>query len=234
MGMDLVEIVVRVEDAFGIAISDAEATRITTTRELADFVATKVPLSDEPSCLSQQSFYFLRERFSRHLSFSRSSFYPNSWLEDFVPKENRRLVWATLQAETGANALPDLARPIWLFWTLATSTVFVFFYATLVIWNALNIGIANALFCGFAAAIGFGYISAVATRPTKQYFRRSYKRVGDVARFVVANKPHVFKRDERMWTRAQVLEVVREIVADYVGSQDFSNDAHFINDLHLD
>jgi len=234
MGMDLVEIVVRTEDAFGITIPDADATLITTPRELADFVATKVTLSDEPSCLSQQSFYFLRERFQPHLSFSRQAFRPNTPLEKLVPKQNRQLIWAALQTEVGANALPDLARPIWLLWTLAASTVFVFFYATLAIWNASNIGIANAVFCGFATAIGFGYISAVATRPTKQYFRRSYKCVGDVARFVVANKPHVFKRDERMWTRAQVLEVVREIVADYVGSQDFSNDAHFINDLHLD
>ncbi len=234
MGMDLVEIVVRTEDAFGITIPDADATRITTPRELADFVATKVSLSDEPSCLSQQAFYFLRERFQSHLLFSRSEFHPNTPLEKIVPKQNRQLIWATLQTEVGANALPDLARPIWLFWTLAVSTIFVFFYATIAIWNAANIGIANSLLCGFFLTIGFGYVSAVATRPTKQYFRRSYKRVGEVARFLVANKPHVFKRNERVWTRAQVLEVVREIVADYVGSQDFSDDAHFINDLRLD
>lgn len=233
MGLDLVEIVVRTEDAFDIIISDADATRITTPRELADFVATKVSLSDEPSCLSQQAFYFLRERFQPHLSFSRQAFRPNTPLEKLMPKQNRQLVWVTLQSEVGANALPDLARPIWLFWTLAASTVFVFYYATITIWSATNIGIANALFCGFVAAVVFGYVSAVATRFTKQHFRRSYKRVGEVARYVVVNKAHVFKRNKRLWTRAQVLEVVREIIADCTGSQDFSNDAHFINDLRL-
>ena len=232
--MDLVEIVVRTEDAFGITIPDADATRITTPRELADFVATRVPLSDEPSCLSQQAFYFLRERFQPHLSFSRQAFRPNTLLEKLVPKQNRQLVWAMLQTEVGAKALPDLARPIWLFRILAASTVFVFFYATIIIWNASNIGIVNSLFCGLVASIGFGYVSAVVTRPTKQHFRRSYRRVGEVVRFVVANKPYVFKRNDRLWTRVQVLEVVREIVADYVGSQEFSSDAHFINDLHLD
>ena len=141
MGMDLVEIVVRTEDAFGITIPDADATQITTPRELADFVATKVPLSDEPSCLSQQAFYFLRERFQPHLSFSRQAFRPNTPLEKIVPMQDRQIIWATLQTEVGAKALPDLARPIWLFWTLAASTVFVFFYTTIAIWNAANIGI---------------------------------------------------------------------------------------------
>lgn len=234
MGMDLVEIVVRSEDAFGITIPDADATRITTPRELADFITTKVPLSEEPSCLSQQSFYYLRERFQSHTSFSRESFHPNTLLEKLVPKQNRRVIWAALQTEVGVNGLPDLARPIWLFWTLAASTVLVFYYATVTIWNASNIGIANALLCGLVAAIAFGYVSSVATRLTKQHFRRSYKRVGEVALYLAANKPHVFKQEKLVWTREQVLEVVREIVAEYVGSQDFSDDAHFINDLRLD
>ncbi len=229
--MDLVEIVVRTEDAFGIQISDVEATQITTTRELADFVATKVPLSDEPSCLSQHSFYFLRERFGRHLSFSRRSFYPNALLEDFVPEENRKFIWATLRAEVGANALPDLARPVWLFWTLAAATVFVFFYATIFLWSIL--GLFWAFWFGLTATIAFGYLSAVITRPMKQNFRYYLQSLSQVARYLVANKPHVFKRDERTWTRAQILAVVREIITDESGIKDFDNDAHFIKDLHL-
>ena len=234
MGMDLVEIIVRTEDAFGISIPDADATNITTPRELADFVATKVTLSNEPSCLSQQSFYFLRGRFQPHLSFSHQAFRPKTPLEKLVPKQNRQLVWATLQADVGANALPNFARPFWLFSILAALTIFIFFYTTIAIWKTFNADLVLALFCSFAVAIGFGYISAVATRPTKQHFRRSYKFVGEVARYLVANKPHVFKRDARMWTRVQVLEVVREIVADHVSLQDFSDDAHFIHDLRLD
>lgn len=122
------------------------------------------------------SLLFLRERFQPHLSFSRQAFRPNTPLEKLVPKQNRQLVWATLQNEVGAKALPDLARPIWLFWTLAASTIFVFFYATITIWNASNVGKVNALFCGLVATVAFGYISAIATRPIKQNFRRSYKR----------------------------------------------------------
>lgn len=234
MGMDLVEIIVRSEDAFGITIPDADATRITTPRELANFVSTKISLSNKPSCLSQQAFYFLRERFQQHLLFSRREFQPNTPLENLIPKKNRQLTWATLQTEVGADVLPDLARPVWLFWTLFTLTVFIFFYATITIWNALNISLPNSLVCGVIASICFGYVSALATRSTKKHFRQNYKCVGDVARYVVANKPRIFKRDERQWTREQILEVVREIVADYVGSQNFSDDAHFINDLNLD
>ncbi len=234
MGLDLVEMVIRTEETFGISIAGEDAANIRTPRELADFISTKVSLSDQPSCLSQQAFYFLRGRFNEHLSFSRRSFRPDTPLEELVPKQNRKIVWAKLQSSVGENALPDLARPTWLFRTLAASTVFVFCYITLFILNFFESGLHLAWLSGLTAAITFGYFAAITTRSTKQYFRSHYKSVGDVTRLLVNNKPYVFKRNGKTWTREQILTVVRLIILDETGIEEFSDDADFIRDLHLD
>jgi acyl carrier protein len=48
------------------------------------------------------------------------------------------------------------------------------------------------------------------------------------------NGSHNFKRTQRVWTRAQVEETVRAIVVDEIGIKDFTQDSHFVNDMHID
>lgn len=54
------------------------------------------------------------------------------------------------------------------------------------------------------------------------------------AKYLTVHSPHAFKKEERGWTREQVAAVVREIIIDQVGVKDFTEDSHFIDDMHLD
>jgi hypothetical protein len=45
--------------------------------------------------------------------------------------------------------------------------------------------------------------------------------------------PHTFKREQRVWTRAQIAQTVRAIIVDVTGKKDFTEDSHFINDMRL-
>src|SRR4030095_1882049 len=101
MGLDAVELVIRFEDAFGISIPDEVAASLTTPREVTDYIVTRVAVSDETACLSQQAFYFLRREFSKRLQIPRSVFRPEVSLQTLIPKQNRKLVWANLKAELG-------------------------------------------------------------------------------------------------------------------------------------
>jgi len=231
MGMEIVEIVVRVEDAFGINISDVEAAKLTTTQQIADFVATKVPVSDDPSCLTQQAFYFLREHFANHYSVTRESFHPRTQLDQFVPREYRRQTWAALRNEIGEHAIPDLARPIWLFWALVVLSIVVFVYATGYVSQSLNPYVGFVV--GVLVTATFGYCSAMITRPTKQNFRRHLRNLAQVTNHLVAHQPHVFKKASRSWTRQQILAVIHTIVAEESDLKEFSDDARFVEDLHL-
>lgn len=234
MGLDTVELVIRFEDAFGITFPNEVASQLTTPREVVDYVMTQVVAGDQPACLSQQSFYFLREMFTCHLRLPRKMFRPDAPLEQLIPKENRRTIWASLRAEAGVRALPALARPLWVSLALSLTTALIFVYAVASASKNLNGGSRVAFFFGLLAAAVAGYSSMFLTRPFKNNFRRRYEHFGDLAKYLALDSPHTFKKQNRTWTREQVAQVVREIIVDETGRTDFTEDSHFINDMHLD
>jgi hypothetical protein len=233
MGLDSVELVIGFEDAFGVAIPDEVATQLTTPRKVTDFIMSQVIVTEEPSCLSQQAFYFLRGKLMPSLNIPRRDLVPNTELETIIPLESRRLVWAGLKSQFGQSALPSLARPIWLFALLSLITAFAFVSALIYAWNDLRVGSSFAFFFGLLVALSVGYIGAVSTRWFKRNFRPGYQSLGDVAKYLSVHSPHVFKREKRGWIREQAAAVVRAIIIAQVGTEDFTEDSDFIDDLHL-
>lgn len=135
MGMDAVELVIRFEDAFGIRIPDGVAAQLTTPGKVTDYVLAQVAVSKQSSCLSQQAFYFLRRKFLASTMIARGDLRPSTRLEALVPMAQRRQVWAGIKSEIGRSALPDLARPIWLIFTLSLLTVLTFISAFINPWS---------------------------------------------------------------------------------------------------
>src|SRR5207248_1600685 len=96
-----------------------------TPRDVTDYIVTQVATGESSACLSQQAFYFLRRGFSNRLQLPRTAFHPDVPLQRLIPKETRKHVWRQLQTEMGPNALPNLARPLWLFYLLFAGTIFL-------------------------------------------------------------------------------------------------------------
>lgn len=229
MGLETVELVIRFEEAFGITISDEAASRLITPREVTDFIATQVAVADRDACLSQQAFYFLRRGFSNQLHLSRSAFHPDVSLQTLIPKETRKTVWHQLQTEMGPNVLPHLARPIWLFYFLFVGTVLVSGFVSYLTPLPFQI----RLVLGLAVLAAAGITLSLVTRPFKTEFRPRFRTVAALVAYLLLHSPHSFKRQERVWTRAQIAETVRAIIADVTGKTDFTEDSHFINDMRL-
>jgi len=114
MGLDTVEFVIAIEEAFGITIEDADAESCTTPAKLTDLILSKFEKTDEKTCLSQRAFYRLRKAFRKALSVARKDFRPQAELEHLVPRDGRRTVWQDIGAATGARKWPKLIRPQWL------------------------------------------------------------------------------------------------------------------------
>lgn len=229
MGLETVELAIRFEDAFGIAIPDEVAVELTTPGKVTDYILTQVNAGSERHCLSQQAFYFLRKDFVSVLGISRSEFRPENELENLIPLESRKEAWLKMQHELGSSSLPTLARPIWLFYSLVFLTVLSFFVANVYL-SQHDAGGVLAFFFALWVATGVGYTGAVATRPMQLNFRRGYKRAGDLARFLLLSNPRRFKYE---WTREEVAETVRGIIIDEIGVEDFNEDSHFIKDMKL-
>jgi acyl carrier protein len=231
MGLELVELVIRFEEAFGITISDEAAARMTTPREVTEFVATHVDVADGDACLSQQAFYFLRRGFCNSLQLPRTAFHSDVVLQTLIAKQNRKPLWGQLQIELGPRVLPDLARPLWLVYLLSAGTLSL---AVFVSYATSTLPFRHKLALGLALLVLIGIIASVVTRPFKTEFRRRFRTFGGLVEHLLLHAPHVFKREQRMWTQAQIAETVRAIIVDITGKTDFTDDSHFINDMHLD
>ena len=113
MGLDLVELVMRIEDAFGIAIPDKEASRLLTPDDVAAFILTRLEVSDRPlPCLSQTAFHLLRRHFTQTLHVARRHFTPDAPLTSLLPESSAQDAWERIGRDTGLKGWPSI-RPRW-------------------------------------------------------------------------------------------------------------------------
>ena len=230
MGLDLVELVISFEDAFGVPIPDAVASELTTPRQVTDYIFSQLQAGEASACMSQQAFYRLRKEFVLVTGIQRSEFYPAVKLRQLLPVESRVGVWASLRKQMGARALPDLSRPAWLVSLLLLltilTTIAVFLYLQLAS-GSLN----TAFWSSVLVFGGVGYVAAQLTRPLKRDFNNSYQTAGDLANYLATHSPHTFKKE---WTREEVARLVREIIIHETGVENFTDDSRFVQDMHLD
>ena len=101
MGLDMVEFVMAVEDAFGLAIPNEDAAWLRTPGEVIDYVHGHLPAASAGGCLSQRAFYQVRRATCRDLGVPRTSIRPDAALAPLfgAPESS---AWTALQAEIGA------------------------------------------------------------------------------------------------------------------------------------
>lgn len=111
MGLDLVELAIRIEETFEVQIPDRVAGELTTPGKVTDFLLSQVAQSEEPvSCLSQKAFYTLRREFIRQLSLQRGQFAPDIKLKEIIPEDGRDEVWKNIGSSLGVKKWPALSR----------------------------------------------------------------------------------------------------------------------------
>ncbi len=181
MGLDSVELVMRIEDTFSIQITDEVATELVTPRKVVDFILTQVMESHAPlPCMSQKAFHLLRSSFIETLPISRKSFRLNASLSELVPEENRNEIWKEIGKKFGAKKWPTVFRPTLL-----------------------------------------------------SFLPPRVQNVKDLVEYFVMSEPLTVKGSEKTWTRAQVWDVLKRVIADEIGIKNFTEDSHFIKDMGL-
>ena len=218
MGLDGVELVMSIEEGFGIAITDAEAEACVTPTAVIDLVFGKLRASDERVCVSQRAFYLLRKGLTRTLSVSRRKVDLASDIRSFTAGRPEREVWNDLKTAIQARSWPALARPRWLtasMWILSLGT----FWALIGMFHW-----AVAAACAVMAA----YVAARLTRPFRSRIPARYSRLRELVPFAVTS-------DVISWTRQQVATLVRKLVIEQLGLREgqYREDAHFVKDLGM-
>lgn len=106
MGLDALEFVINLEDAFGIVIPNAVASKLLTPRMVVDWLDEQLGKALDPACLDQRAFYILRSAAMRALRQPRSAFRPSTKWEDVMPRRERRRAWSVLRHAVGASKWP--------------------------------------------------------------------------------------------------------------------------------
>jgi acyl carrier protein len=112
MGLDAVELVIEVEQAFSIKIPDDEAVRMLTPGDVHEYILANTKMANNSSvCLSAVAFYSLR-RAAKSLGV-RDRLRPRDSTTRMIPDSNVRGFWANLQ-NAAQLKLPRLRRPAWM------------------------------------------------------------------------------------------------------------------------
>lgn len=109
MGLDYVEIVLAVEETFGISIPDREAATLITPARLIAHVQQAV--ESKPvlrPCLSQRAFHRIRAHLCEVTRLPSKEIRLETRIDCLFPKDDRRQRWDAFRSVTGLQSLPNL------------------------------------------------------------------------------------------------------------------------------
>jgi hypothetical protein len=113
MGLDSVELVMAFEEAFGIDITDAVASKMIAPRQTIDYVESRLATVPADHCLTQQIFYRLR-RGLRDQSVPGLALRPTTKVYEIAEKREWPNLWTRIREVEGASSWPD--RIPWKGW----------------------------------------------------------------------------------------------------------------------
>lgn len=231
MGLDGVEIVMAVEDAFDIQIEDSAAAKMLTPRVLIDYVMGKVTTTTTSVCLTQRAFNLLRRSLIRHCDLKRSQISPSTSLPSLMHRKLRRETLRKIITDLAIKHPPNLVHPNWVGAVVLGGSVLTgLFVAVLAIHEFDTIGI----WIFIVATIATAAIGIQSTKPLRTEFPKELQTVGDFSRWAMTHKSDLAHTTPSGWTRDQVAARVREIIVDVLGCKpDFNENARFIEDLGL-
>jgi len=232
MGLDGVELILAIEDHFGIEIPDRDACELTTPRKLIDYIANQlIADSTTPAtCLSQRAFHRLRSSVREVTGLPRKRIRPSTALEEILPEKTRIQNWTSLQKLLNVSRCPTLVRPPSLQILLWYVNLIVFLVLLLFFCTKLSGKISLCL----SAAITI-VVAVISMKTTKNYatcFQPAGYTVGDLARILVANNPE--ESSPTTWSRSEIAAITRAIIMEQLGVTKFDDDDRFYEDLGVD
>jgi hypothetical protein len=108
MGVDIVEFVMSVEEAFDLQFRDEDLQNMRTPRELIDHIAALLPRADASVDLTELAVTKLRDAISAECDVPVECVTPASSLERLLPQKDRHLRWTGVKRQLGLKKLPRI------------------------------------------------------------------------------------------------------------------------------
>jgi acyl carrier protein len=233
MGLDSVELVMEIEQKFGIKIPDQEAENITTVGQMYDAVWLRLEGKYSNKCNSQILFYKLRKSSEEILHVSKQQFLLDTIPEDIFPKENRREIYKQF-GKTIKLSLPDLVltKP----WSIFLNTVGVVTILGTLIYVIILVNFYdNSKWLFLFPIIGL-FVSLLLSKilDTRRIIIFQNTIRAFVEKTLVINYGKLVK--ENGYNRKEVEMVINQIIVDKIGvdEDEISPEKSFTDDLGVD
>ena len=225
MGLDGIELMMEVEEEFGITISDAEAAKLRTVGDLVALCLDRIQAAHTVRCPSLPYFLSLRRLVREICNAPVLKMRPRDRVEACLEKSKRYRLWQRLPELLGTTPL-QLRRPSWLRKLLVLAVLALpVFCMTLISWSAeMLVMIAFATFV-FGITLNWLTIGFRSRTP------KGYKTFGDITQRLVgldvATNPTVEDDYE------SILSIVKRLVSEQLGVDDEEviPTARFVEDL---
>jgi hypothetical protein len=241
VGLDFTELVMDIEEAFGVSFDLDEFRKMQTPNALIEVIRHKTLVSSQEQCLGMKVFHRIRSKLMEQFQHDRASIRPNTSLSMLFPAPIRKKQWLQLKATLGLTHWPALVRPVGL--KVFIGCLFFAVWVGLACFLKANPRLASALPATFleyqaltactAAAL---LTAAVLTMTTccKNTFSSTCQTLADLARFLLAKHPLAFKPDPLSWSDSEIATVVKQILRETLGIKKYSGDSSFLEDLGVD
>jgi hypothetical protein len=213
MGLEIVEILMNVEDAFGFSISDEDAAGFATLGDVNECVLARRFRAKPDVCLNAIAFHKVRRALMSALRLPRDAVRVSTNLSDII-RRRRRKSWRAIGKASGLR-LPILRRPRWV--------------VTMAVLAALVLGAASSLLLGLKLFHGgvavaillagvFGYALFWLTECLAYVFPPEVATVGQLAKAILArNYRPIVAESEKSATDAEVWDTLRRIIGEQTG-----------------
>jgi acyl carrier protein len=242
MGLDGVELVMEIEEVFGIRITHDEAQNSRTVGDVYQIILKKsAGLSAATPCMTRTAFFRLRQALLPFTPPGRSPIRPRTNLDQLIPREQRPAVWKQLEQSMG-HPLPLLERNQFLSrW--AGFALFAGLVSMLIAFVAAIVDDRMTAILAFATPV-LGLLFALGCIVVERLFVPSdlmpagIATVGDLAKRIKWNyqvAPDVSSLDEFQAKRKEAWEKLVEICCRTlsVKSEQVTPQAEFVRDLGL-
>ena len=229
MGLDTVELVMDVEESFGIEIPDDDAQKIITVGDLFEFVKSQTELVPAGTCLTAATFYDIRRGLADAGITKR--FGPSTLLVEIAPQHDRRPFWTKLARNTQLK-LPELVRPSWI---VVLNVLVTCGASTLIALVASGRDVSGTIFVvtGIACLFFIGWLTSVVTTPFATQFATDFGTFRGLSERVLALNAPTLKNKHGAMGPNDIWVILRELIVNQLGvdADEVTPTASFVKDL---
>ncbi|MCM2370489.1 acyl carrier protein [Aporhodopirellula aestuarii] len=229
MGLDAVEILMDVEDHFGITICNTESEGVRTVGDLVSVIQKRIDATRTAVCPSLASFLNLRRRVREIVADDCLRIRTRTRVVDVLNPSQRRQLWSWLGDRQDATPR-GLRRPPWLRKLLVVAVLLVFLFA---VWSASIVNAEILPLTLLLAIMGTWFLHS-ATVWFRQVPPAELSTFGALARY--ATQTEFATKHLNLKTAEEVLAELRPVLVDALGvdASEIVPSARFIEDLGMD